>query len=73
MTYHELDPVVLRHDLPDRGLRLGDVGAIVHIHSPDVFEVEFVTASGHTHAVLTLTATDIRPAEDRDLVAVRSP
>ena len=72
MTYRELDTVVLTRDLPDHGLQRGDVGAIVHVHAPDTFEVEFVRASGRTHALLTLAAADVRAAEDRDLVAVRS-
>jgi hypothetical protein len=42
------------------------------MHAPDLFEVEFVRASGRTHAVITLTTTDVRAVEDRDLVAVRS-
>lgn len=72
MTYRELDSVVLNRDLPERGLRRGDVGAVVHVHAPDAFEVEFVRASGRTHAVVTLTGADVRAVEDRDLVAVRS-
>lgn len=72
MTYRELDSMVLNRDVPERGLRRGDVGAVVHVHATDVFEVEFVRASGRTHAVVTLTSADIRAIEDRDLVAVRS-
>lgn len=72
MTYRELDTVVLNRDLPEHGLQRGDVGAIVHLHAPDTFEVEFVRASGRTHALLTLSSGDVRAAEDRDLVAVRS-
>lgn len=72
MTWRELDTVVLNRDVPERGLRRGDVGAIVHLHASDLFEVEFVRASGRTHAVMTLTAADVRAVEDRDLVAVRS-
>jgi hypothetical protein len=70
-TFRELDTVVLAHDLPESGLRAGDLGAIVHLHAPDAFEVEFVTASGKTQALLTLTAADIRPVSDDDLLAVR--
>ena len=72
MTYRELDTVVLNRDLPEHGLLRGDVGAIVHLHAADAFEVEFVRASGRTHALLTLSPADVRAAEDRDLVAVRS-
>lgn len=72
MTFREHDVVVLTRDVPEHGLRRGDVGTIVHLHSHDAFEVEFISASGRTHAVITLTAADVRAAEDRDLVAVRS-
>ena len=34
-------------------------------------EVEFVTASGHTQALLTLTPKQIRPVGPRDIPAVR--
>jgi hypothetical protein len=70
--FRELDTVVLSRDLVDAGLRAGDLGAIVHVHSPDSFEVEFVTASGRTQALLTLSAADLRPVSDNDLLAVRS-
>ena len=40
MSFQELDMVVLVRDLPDHRLRCGDTGAIVHLHSPDAFEVE---------------------------------
>ncbi len=70
-TFRELDSVVLTHDLPDVGHQTGDLGAIVHVHGSEGFEVEFVTASGRTQNLLRLSATDIRPVEDDDLLAVR--
>ncbi len=70
--FNFLDTVALTHDLPDAGLRRGDLGAIVEVHSPDAFEVEFVAASGHTQALLTLSASNIRHVGDRDLIAVRT-
>lgn len=66
-----LDTVVLKRDIPDCGLRCGDLGAIVELHSPDEFEVEFVAASGRTQALITLRAEDVRHVGDHDLVAVR--
>ena len=39
---------------------------------PDGLEVEFLTASGGTAAVLTLNVRDVRPAADDDLVSVRT-
>lgn len=71
MSFHTLDIVVLNTDLPAHGLRRGDLGAVVDVHSPDEVEVEFVTASGRTQALITLRATDIREVGDDDLVAVR--
>jgi hypothetical protein len=71
MTYRVLDTVVLDRDLPDHGLRRGDLGAIVEVYQPDGVEVEFVTASGRTAALVTLTGRDIRPVADDDLVSVR--
>lgn len=71
MTYRVLDCVVLDHDLPEHGLRKGDLGSVVEIYEPDGLEVEFVTASGRNAALLTLTGRDVRPASDDDLVSVR--
>jgi hypothetical protein len=66
------DTVVLRRSLPDHGLEKGDVGAVVHRHSPDAFEVEFISAEGRTVAVVTLQAEDIRPVRAGDMLHVRS-
>ena len=66
-----LDTVVLTRDIPDLGLRRGDLGAIVEVYGPNAFEVEFVAASGRTQALATLTADDIRHVGDQDLVSVR--
>ncbi|MGH8707990.1 MAG: DUF4926 domain-containing protein [Burkholderiales bacterium] len=67
-----LDTVVLKRDVPEADLRVGDLGAIVEVHDPDHFEVEFVAASGRTQALVTLRWDDIRHVDDRDLIAVRS-
>jgi hypothetical protein len=71
MTFHELDTVVLTRDRPDVGLKAGDQGAIVHVHAPSDVEVEFVTASGRTQALVSLRADELRAVEDNDLLAVR--
>ena len=72
MSYAVLDTVVLVRDLPEHGLRAGDLGAIVEVYESGELEVEFVTASGHTKALATLRADDVREIADTDLVAVRS-
>lgn len=71
MKFHLLDVVVLDADVPVHGLRRGDLGAVVDVHGPDGLEVEFVTASGRTQAVVTMKETDVRAVADNDLVAVR--
>jgi hypothetical protein len=71
MTIQELDSVVLERDLPEHGLRRGDLGAVVQVYSPDSFAIEFVRASGNTQALVQLTRADIRPVADSDLPAVR--
>ncbi|MBI3201307.1 MAG: DUF4926 domain-containing protein [Myxococcales bacterium] len=71
MTFKLLDTVVLERDLPDAGLRRGDLGAVVEVYEPDGLEVEFVAASGRTQALVTLRESDVRHVDDRDLIAVR--
>ena len=71
MTVQPLDVVVLNIDLPAHGLKRGDLGAVVEVCAPDTLEVEFVTASGRTKALVTLRPSDIRAVGDDDLVAVR--
>ena len=72
MMYKVLDTVVLDRNLPEHGLRSGDLRAIVQVYEPDGLEVEFVTASGKTQALVTLNVRDVRPVQDSDLIAVRS-
>jgi Domain of unknown function (DUF4926) len=71
MRFQELDTVVVAKDLPAHELRRGDVGAVVQVYSPSSIEVEFVTATGHTQAVVTLATDQVRPVGNRDLLAVR--
>ena len=70
--FNVLDTVVLTRDIPDNGLRRGDLGAIVEVYGPDAFEVEFVAASGRTQALVTLSEADLRRVNDRDLISVRT-
>ena len=72
MGYKELDTVVLNRDLPEQGLRSGDLGAVVQVYDTDAIEVEFVTASGRTQALVTLTTRDVRSVSDEDLLSVRT-
>jgi hypothetical protein len=72
MRFKELDTVVLDRDVPEHGLRRGDLGAVVQTYEPEGLEVEFVTASGRTQALVTLRERDVRAVGDEDLIAVRT-
>ena len=72
MAFRELDTVVLKRDMPDLGLRRGDLGAVVHVYGSDGLEVEFVTAAGRTEALVSLSTHDVRGIAETDLVSVRS-
>jgi hypothetical protein len=71
MRFHEFDTVVLQVDMPSHGLKTGDVGAVVQVYLKDAVEVEFVTASGRTQALVTLATASIRPVSSKDILAVR--
>jgi hypothetical protein len=71
VNFKALDVVVLNKELPGHGLKRGDLCAVVEIYEPNEVEVEFVTASGKTEALLTLDVADVRSVVDTDLVAVR--
>jgi hypothetical protein len=68
----ELETVVLVKDLPDHRLKSGDVGTVVHVHPKGGYEVEFVTLGGETLAVVSLTSSDIRRTEKREIPHVRA-
>jgi hypothetical protein len=68
----EHDCIVLTQDLPDDGLRAGDVGTVIHIHrDAAAYEVEFMTLAGETVAVATVLPVQLRPIGPRDLTHVR--
>ena len=72
MKFKELETVVLERELPRLGLKKGDLGAVVEVYDRDGLEVEFVTASGRTQALVTLKSADVREVRDEDLISVRT-
>lgn len=69
---HELDSVVLTTDLPEHGLREGDVGTVVLVHrGGEGFEVEFVALDGETVAVVSLFSSQVRPIGHREITHAR--
>jgi hypothetical protein len=68
----EHDRVVLTASLPDEGLEPGDIGAVVHIYPQnEAYEVEFVTLTGKTAAVVTVTADQLRPVNNTEIPHAR--
>ncbi len=55
-AFELLDVVALNADLPAHGLRRGQVGTIVELLAPGVFEVEFSDNDGRAYASLALQA-----------------
>lgn len=54
-----LDTVALLEDLPQRGLERGEVGTVVEILAPEVYEVEFSDDEGQTYAQFALRGEQI--------------
>jgi len=68
----ELDTVVLSRNLPEHGLKQGDIGAVVHSYKEGkAFEVEFITGKGDTVAVVTLNSENVRLMQDKEILHVR--
>ena len=67
----EHDCVVLTEDLAAEGLLAGDVGTVVHVHQGAAYEVEFMTLTGQTVAVVTVQSKQVRPIAPRDLSHAR--
>ena len=68
----EHDCIVLTQDLPEEGMKAEDIGTVIHLHQDSTgYEVEFMTLTGETLAVVTLLPTEVRPIARRDIAHVR--
>lgn len=54
-----LDVVALTDDMPERKLKRGQVGTVVEILAPDVYEVEFADDNGRSYAELAVKADQL--------------
>jgi len=69
----ELDDVILNCDLPKHGLTCGDIGTVVLVHNGgEGYTVEFTTLDGETVAIVTLQASQVRPAHEREIAHARA-
>ncbi len=60
-----LDTIALVKDIPSRKLKRGEVGTVVEILAPEVFEVEFCDDEGQPYAELALRSDQIIPLHNR--------
>ena len=69
---NEHERVVLKTPVPAEDLEAGDAGTVVHVYKDrEAYEVEFVALDGHTAAVVTLEAAQVRPISARDITHTR--
>jgi Domain of unknown function (DUF4926) len=54
-----LSVVALMRDIPEAGLVRGQVGTVVEVLGPEVFEVEFSDDNGRTYSSLALGPDDL--------------
>ena len=54
-----LDVVALAQDMPEQGLLRGQVGTVVELLAPGVFEVEFSDDQGKTYAMLPVASNQL--------------
>lgn len=77
MVIPEFERAVLVEDIPDAGVehrsfKAGDVGVVVDIHGEgEGYELEMMTADGHTLDVITVYAHQVRPVTRHDMLHVR--
>ena len=76
MTFARYQRVVLTQNLPNEGLRAGDVGVIIEHYParadlPEGYELEVFAANGQTVAVVTVPATGVREATAHEVLSVR--
>lgn len=64
---------VLTSDLPEHGLKSGDVGTVVYVYCGEqAYEVEFFRLDGATAAVATVRADELRAVSADDVTHARS-
>lgn len=76
MSFEPFSEVALARDIPDEGLRRGDVATVVErLHSADGedgYAVELFNAVGQTLKVVILPASALKALSEEDIWAVRA-
>jgi hypothetical protein len=76
VSYQLFEEVVLLADIPEKGLRRGDVATIVEHHpvpkGEDGYTLELFNALGDTIAIITVAESAIEPLTEDEIFTVRS-
>jgi hypothetical protein len=77
MAFELYTDVILTCDVPEEGLRAGDVGTVVDRHvvpgvAEEGYSLEFFDMTGNTVAVVTLPASALRVPTPADRPAARA-
>ncbi len=76
MTYKLFEEIILLYDMPEKGLKKGDVATIVEHHpvpdGEDGYSLEVFNALGETIAVITVSESAIAPLSEKEIFSVRS-
>lgn len=56
-----LSTVAILEDMPEKALRRGQVGTVVEVLSPGVYEVEFSDDSGRMYASMAVSSSRLLP------------
>ena len=69
----ELEEVALTVDLPERGLKAGDTGIVVHAFSRGRgYAVEFTTVDGNMVALVNLPIESVRRPRRNEITSLRT-
>lgn len=75
----EHERAILRQDVPEKGLKVGDVGTVVSVHTTEAdggdragYTLEFMSPSGETVAIATVFADAVRPVGPREVNHARA-
>ena len=76
MRYKLFEEVVLTKDIPEKGLRRGDVATVVEHHpvsdGEDGYSLEIFNVLGDTVAVITVEGSALEPLTVDEIFSVRS-
>jgi len=76
MTFELFSEIALDRDIPDEGLRRGDVATIVDRFAPadaeEGYALEIFNALGQTIKVVVVPSSALKPLSDADVWSVRA-